>query len=29
MAWTEPMMMARETAEIGLPGEMYTPLAMD
>ena len=26
---TEPMMMARETAEIGLPGEIYTPLAMD
>ena len=26
---TEPMMMARETAELGLPGEIYTPLAMD
>ena len=25
----EALDMARETAEIGLPGEIYTPLAMD
>lgn len=26
---TEPMMMVRKTMEIGLPEEIYTPLAMD